>query len=158
VPEPEDPERRVHDETHRVAHALLGLALEEVVQAGRDVLDVGEEVVHAFLREARDEAAVALRDRAHDRLVERVIEPEGLAIEACPGMARVAAGGGGAAREGERGEEGGDHSHGGTFLVLHWWRNRNDRSSAATSLVSAPTEMRCTPVSATARTLSSDTP
>ena len=127
----------------------FGLPCRKLLRHGADVLEVRVEVVDALLRERRHDLLVALRDRLHHRLVERIVESEGLAVEAFPGIAGLSARGG-AAGKGEGDEQGEEKAH----EVPWMWKKRIERSRASTSLVSEPMEMRCTPVSAMARTLS----
>ena len=94
VEHPEDAQRGVDQHPSQVRGTVAALALEQVVDAGPDVLDVAEEVADGHFHRQRRHFVVADRQRLEHRLVHPFIEGVHGAVVTLPRIARVTAGGG----------------------------------------------------------------
>src|SRR5687767_14169208 len=87
------PERAVEHETTGIAQSLLGLALQELVEHRRWILEVAEEIADADTHPARCDLAVALRHGLERRAVDSVVGFIHPAVEPFPAIVRDRAAG-----------------------------------------------------------------
>jgi len=112
VVDAEHAEEGVHREAHPVLHRVVGLALQEVVEADEDVGDVGEEVAHPPPHRLGHDVAIRGGHRPHHRRVEPFVEAVDRAVHRLERVARVAVARAGAAGEREEdGDQGGTRQH-----------------------------------------------
>src|SRR4029077_10062115 len=88
VAQPADPEGAVDHETSQRAHSGGGTQLGNIVQRAHYLAQVGEEVVSAGTKRAR-EATILIGDRKDERLIEARVETIGEAVRAFPGIVRL---------------------------------------------------------------------
>src|SRR5882672_2808569 len=87
-------ERAVEGEARPVLHAVLELALQQVVDADEKVGDVGEEIAHPAADLLVQQVAISCRHRLGDRLVDGLVELVDAAVESFERIARIAVRGG----------------------------------------------------------------
>src|SRR3989442_1629863 len=86
----QQPEGAVEGEARPVPHAVLKLALQQVVDADEKVADVGKEIAHPAADLLVHEIAISRRHRLGDRLVDGLVELVDAAVEAFERIAWIA--------------------------------------------------------------------
>src|SRR6266851_1032402 len=90
----QQPDGAVEGEARQVLHAVLELALQQVVDADEKVGDVGKEIAHPAADLLVQQIAISRRHRPGDRLVDRFVEFVNAAVEAFERIAWIAVRGG----------------------------------------------------------------
>src|SRR5712691_7370888 len=90
----QQPEGAVEGEARPVLHAVLDLALQQVVDADEKVGDVGKEVAHSVADLLVQQIAISRRHRLGDRRVDRLVEFVDTAVESFERIAWIAVRGG----------------------------------------------------------------